>query len=294
MRASNQPAPVVVIPVYKHTLSNFEWISLNRTFKILGGHPILLLSPSGQLKAIDQAIKQKLPQACYAFHPVEDHWLDSVASYNHLMTTNEFYRHYVSYTHILIAQLDAYVFSDQLIHWCNAPWSYIGAPIYPQGCSYGEANCQAIGCGGFSLRKVGDFVHALDANSLLPIAQIIVDTVQGFSWKGTIAKLAKASQLLISGDYRLCQRYNHLHRLLGINEDVLFGRYAPKIYPWFQVADYQSACEFSLDRYIANDLRRIKSLPFGTHGWYSSDANLSFWKTLIPELAGVNLPVINT
>jgi hypothetical protein len=40
-------------------------------------------------------------------------WLN-VPAYNHLLLTPWFYDHYQGYSHLLIAQLDSYVFRDEL------------------------------------------------------------------------------------------------------------------------------------------------------------------------------------
>lgn len=62
-----------------------------------------------------------------------DHLFDGIQGYNELMLTDEFYARFAAYEFILIYQLDAFVFSDQLLHWCSRSYDYIGAPWFPPG-----------------------------------------------------------------------------------------------------------------------------------------------------------------
>jgi hypothetical protein len=97
-----------------------------------------LLVPSSLKAAVRSDLLESFVDATdVRFHQVEDAWLDSHRSYNQLMLTLDFYAHYESYSHMLIAQLDAYTFDNQLVEWCQMPFSYIGAPIYKIG-SYWE------------------------------------------------------------------------------------------------------------------------------------------------------------
>ena len=281
---ANSINPAIIIPVYQETLSKYEWISITRIFKVLSSYPIVLLSPQSKLQQIQRVISERLPYASYVFHSVDNHWLDSISSYNHLLLTRQFYEFYCSFTHILIAQLDSYVFRDELEKWCHGPWAYIGAPIYPAGACYGEMHCQSIGCGGFSLRNISSFLRAFDLNPRVITSKVIGETLSPYNWRGRLVKLIQAVKLLASKDIRIHQKRNSIQRLIGINEDVVFGRYLPQVLSDYLVPSYHDACLFSLDRYIEEDLQTLPDLPFGIHAWFRNPSTLKVWSKYILEL----------
>lgn len=47
------------------------------------------------------------------------------------MLEADFYRRFGKYKYMLIYQLDAFVFSDKLLDFCEMGYDYIGAPVYP-------------------------------------------------------------------------------------------------------------------------------------------------------------------
>lgn len=72
---------------------------------------------------------------------------------------------------MLIYQLDAYIFKDELDYWCNKSYDYIGAPWF-ENYSFHEKgfNLWKVGNGGFSLRKISWFIKVLSWK--LPVKKI--------------------------------------------------------------------------------------------------------------------------
>jgi hypothetical protein len=63
---------------------------------------------------------------------------------------------------MLIYQLDAWVFKDDLMKWCNKGYDYIGAPWFEDFGSYEKGKkLWRVGNGGFSLRKIKYFCKVL-------------------------------------------------------------------------------------------------------------------------------------
>ena len=62
-----------------------------------------------------------------------------------------FYEKFESYSYMLIYQLDAFVFKDTLIKFCNMGYAYIGAVVHNK---YWRAAGCSVGNGGLSLRKI--------------------------------------------------------------------------------------------------------------------------------------------
>ena len=278
--------PVVVIPLYKLELSALEWASFASITSVLALHPIAILAPRRLAPLLGDWLAARLDLAALhlQLHLVDDHWLADVPAYNHLMLQPWFYEHYQGYSHLLIAQLDSYVFRDELLLWCRQPYAYLGAPIYPEGAAYGEAGCQAVGCGGFSLRALAAFRQAFARNPRLVGLADLPSVIRGYNLRGAGVRLLRLLRLLLSGDCRLRQRHNLVQRRLGLNEDVIFGAVLPRLLPWFTVPDYATACRFCLDRYVERDLAAQAGLPFGAHGWFKNPAAVAAWRAHIPAL----------
>ncbi len=147
----------VVIPYYHSNLSEFEQISFQNCLNVLKNYPIILVVPAGMPA-------ENYPLAAGLLYvQVPDVWLDSVASYNRMMLSEEFYQRFIQYEYILIFQLDAFVFSDSLDAFIGSGYDYIGAP-WLKGWPYLknlEKGVWHVGNGGFSLRKVSSFLNVL-------------------------------------------------------------------------------------------------------------------------------------
>ena len=163
---------VVVIPYFHNSLSEIEQISFDQCNKILCEYERVLVIP------------QKLQNTVFSEHTVEvvpDEWLESIDSYNQMMVNAEFYRRFIKYDYLLIYQLDALVFSDRLLEFCNMGYDYIGAPwlsgrrkIYNFAREYFY-----VGNGGLSLRRVKTFINICETEKPQAIS-IPEDVFWGF------------------------------------------------------------------------------------------------------------------
>lgn len=156
----------VLIPVYKNELSMSELISLRQCKEILSRYPIILVVPE------TMNMENSELSGC----PVErfpEYFFDGIAGYNQLMLSKEFYRRFELYEYILIYQLDAFVFFDRLLSFCELEYDYIGAPWlggqrYIDGL---ERRYLYVGNGGFSLRKVKAFLEILNSENIKDISE---------------------------------------------------------------------------------------------------------------------------
>lgn len=261
MNTIKQPLarPCVAIPVYKEVLTEAEIRSLKQAAVIFSDTPTYLVcSPKLKIELYTQhfpLLKIKTFDASY---------FDSIEGYNRLMTSREFYSSFSSYTHLLIYQLDAYVFSNKLIEWSEKPYSYIGAPwLYYELSSIRQLHCvlpiwhrmrilkpfrsifsqkHLVGNGGFSLR-------------FIPIFESLSDTIEN--------------------DFEL----NKLRSRL--NEDIIWSIVAPEIDANFKVAPWKEALQFSFEvnSEIAFQLNKYQ-LPFGCHAW-EKHGYTTFWNKFI-------------
>ena len=244
----------IVIPIYKTTLLNFEIQSLNQCVKILGDHSIVFVHP----KSLDVSTINFDGRISSEKFP--DYYFKNVFGYNRLMLTDSFYERFTHSKYILIYQLDAYVFRDELLYWCSKDYDYIGAPWiatpnkgFKKLLSLFDSKKKKarseifykVGNGGFSLRKVSS--HIANANKL----------------KSVIEQNLKRSE----DDFR-------------IMEDVFWSS-VPKFDPSFLIPDYKEGLQFAFDRKpeLALKLNNNK-LPFGCHGFEKPKVK-RFWSRIM-------------
>src|SRR6266487_2982895 len=113
----------VVIPVYRPQMTAYEEISLNQCLKILGRYPLIFISPD------DLDMSSYLTRAPHAeVRTFASSHFQNLDAYDRLLLSKPFYDRFRDYRYILIYQLDAFVFSDQLEDWCARGFDYVGAP----------------------------------------------------------------------------------------------------------------------------------------------------------------------
>lgn len=153
---------VVVIPYYHNDLTEGEEISFQSCLSVLKNYPIVLVIPQ-------KISKESCPVGeNLSYEVVPDFWLESVASYNQMMLSKEFYIRFDKYEYMLVFQLDAFVFSDSLDWFCKLQYDYIGAPWlrgwkYLRDMNHGVWH---VGNGGFSLRKISAFINILNTQRI--------------------------------------------------------------------------------------------------------------------------------
>ncbi len=259
------PSVSVIIPIYKPEISEFEKLSIQQCFRILGKHEICFVAPENlDTKNYEEVIGEKL-NVKY-FDPI---YFRGISGYNQLMLSKAFYERFLNYEFILIYQPDCYVFRDELEYWCKQGYDYIGAPwlfeeyyklpilrrklIYlnnkynfyhnPEKLTREDIYLK-VGNGGFSLRRVKKFIKALDN---------------------------KYIELFKSND-----------NASVYNEDVFWSIIAKDI----KKPTLEIGSRFSLDPGARRGLAiNYNQLPFGCHAW---DRDINFWKQFI------NLETINS
>ena len=152
----------VAIIAYRSEPDNDELASLRQCFVTLGQHPLLLICPESL--QVDSYLREAaLAGVRLSLVRFSDHWFRSVSTYNKLMLSVDFYERLSMYEYLLIYQLDAWVFSDALDSWCARGYSYVGAPFFNDR----DELFPFAGNGGFSLRKVPDFLALLRGSATM-------------------------------------------------------------------------------------------------------------------------------
>jgi hypothetical protein len=250
---------VIVVPIYKKEIADYEKTSLLQCIRILGkSYPITFIT----YKSLDLSqYKSIIPKELVVnFTFFEESYFNDIRGYNELMLSANFYSCFLEYEYILIHQLDAFVFKDELSYWCNKNYDYVGAPWINPGWheealnyiyittgllkkskqkikEYKKNNSLMVGNGGFSLRKVKSFY------------------LISLSLRKKLRKWEK-------------------------NEDVFWSIVAPVKFPFFKIPNISTARAFAFEmnpqeQYLLNKM----NLPFGCHGFTKYD--IDFWKPFI-------------
>ena len=264
---------VVVIPIHSPNPSAYELISFKQCFAILGSHPIKILAP----KELDLAQYQSVVPSFETIF-IDSKWQSSITKYNKLKTSRFFYNLFKDYQFLLTYELDAFIFRDDLLLWCNKDYDYIGAPWFEDYIQEGLSN-KLIGVGnsGFSLRKI---------EPILKLLKYIYykNPLEYNNGKfGLLKVYTKTPFRWIMQKYSNVTGENYsIQKTFPYYEDIFFGTVAPKYAKDFKVASVEEAMRFSFELkpallYEFNN----NELPMGCHAWWRYA--LDFWKPHIEE-----------
>ncbi|TKT90848.1 DUF5672 family protein [Dyadobacter frigoris] len=251
----------VVIPIYKKGLSEFENISLTQCLKILSGYPIIAIKPES-LK-LDTILGQEQFDEILSF---EDSFFDGIQGYNKLMLSPDFYQKFLDFEFILIHQLDAFVFRDDLRFWTKQDYDYIGAPWLKR-----LANPDFVKELKTRLNtRYHIFVNTYENN--LPSDRQFDNMVGngGFSLR-RVRKLYDLSNKFETEILQYHKRHEH-----QFHEDVFWSIEVNRKIPNLRIPLYKKALLFSFENRPEQSLMHTSGrLPFGCHAW---DQHLDFWQ----------------
>ena len=268
MNTKSVPDCVIIIPVYQKNLSRPERASLVQVFRVLSAHSFVFIIPQGLDLSEYNDLIEKYDVSVQIVSFELDNFV-SVHSYSNLMLTTAFYEQFSTYDFMLIYQLDAWVFRDELAYWCAQGYDYIGAPWFENWHKANESsNFMPVGGnGGFSLRKIPTFIETL----AMPFPH------QQYVRKGRIKnKFLSGFFSKKEEDYTV----ETVFKKALTFEDYLFAKVAPTINLNFNVAPPEQALKFAFEA----QPRRLyemnsQKLPFGCHAFERYD--FDFWKDKI-------------
>jgi Protein of unknown function (DUF5672) len=260
---------IILIISHKARLTNFESISLRQCVKILGQYPIRLICPQG----LDVSEYQRhVPEIPIEF--IDERWQSTYAMFNALKVSPFLYEKFCGFEYILFYEPDAFVFSDQLLYWCDRGLDYIGAPWLEGLGALASDRIIGVGNGGFSLRKVSShlkFAKRFEVERLL---------LRGYREQlpEKIKYFCKSIEALFVGS-KIPSYYMGPFRY---HEDYFWSVRVAKRHPQFRIASIHDAISFSFEVNPQLLLQMNGNcLPFGCHGWFKRD--LPFWKPLIEQ-----------
>ncbi|MBE7170984.1 MAG: hypothetical protein INR73_10360 [Williamsia sp.] len=260
----------VLIIVYQNRLTDLEKISLQQCLKVLKNYPIRLVKPASLDLSDWPSDAAAVPSESFP-----DKYFKDIGAYSRLLISREFYKRFIQFEYILIYQLDAFVFKDNLHEWCSKGYDYIGAPWFENFSNdQPDASLVGVGNGGFSLRRVKAHLKVLHSFSYLnPPKENWKSRMKakprGIKW------LSEAAGFFLD----LWWRNNTFWLLNSFRgfEDQFWSLIVPRNFKWFRLAGIQEAIDFSIEMqprrvYAMNSYQ----LPFGCHAWWKYD--FAFWR----------------
>jgi hypothetical protein len=268
----------VVIPIYKSELSSQEQASLKQCFEILGAHPLFFVVPESlDIEALDM-------EGDVTIVKFKNDFFKGITGYNRLLLSPVFYKAFRIFEYILIYQLDAFVFKDELKYWCNKNYDYIGAPTsFPIEYLANESAKMMVGNGGFSLRKTKSFIKALTKFKRLTLKRGDPDFPLPEKSNNCFVysiKLFLKKAGYNNNNFSLLKSFQQRN---SFHEDFFWSIYAPKIWSNFIIPSVEEASKFALEREAEVFYHRNnEQLPFGCHAAYKYEP--AFWKQHIKYL----------
>lgn len=268
----------VVIPVYKEfgKLTASEMLSLMQIRSVLSTRDLFFIYP--QFVSIKEYLQVFLPLKVTPVL-IEDKYFGNHKRANKLCVNPDLYINFTAYEYMLLHELDAYVFSDQLDYWCSQGLDFVGAPWFA---GYHKPKLPlrfiGVGNGGFSLRKVKSFLDISHNRSFVNLHRSMKHVYDFL--KGDNHKMIR--------QFLLINSFLKIIRVLAGHEDEFWGLTVPKFYKWFKVAVPHQAMRFSFE-VMPRELFRLNNneLPFGCHGWEKYDP--VFWESYIHADFGMKL-----
>lgn len=257
----------VVIPVYKAHPTEFELSSFIQCLKILYKYKIYLIC-SKTLNVTSYTSLVHSNNINISIIHFNEKYFNSMAGYNSLMQSLILYFKFLSHKHILIYQLDSWVFRDELDLWVSQKYDYIGAPWF-QGWHNADEHSKIIGVGngGFSLRRTKSFIKLYFITILYKYLGKAIFLKSKFKFLNTDSPLFRSNDKI------------EVIRRKEINEDLYIFNLS-ECFKWFKIAPFNEAIKFSFEAnpeilHAENGYR----LPFGCHAW--ERYNYTFWKQFI-------------
>lgn len=270
----------VLIPIYKTIPDLNEEISFKQCLKILYKHPICIFTYKG-LDISFYTKKLDNDKITYWIEYFDKKYFEDIQGYNRLMMSFHYYNRFKEFVYILIYQLDAYVFRDELEYWCRKEYDYIGAPWFENyGTHENNNNLWAVGNGGFSLRRIDTFLNVLKFKKpLYPCSELNKIYPKGKNLNSRILRFIKI--LIKSCGYKNNSYY--FSKQFIENEDAFWSIFLQKSRRPIKIPKYEEAIQFSFEKspqflFEIND----NKLPFGCHAWAKYDFD-NFWKKFIIE-----------
>jgi hypothetical protein len=250
---------------------------LTRDERISFQHMTYYLKTYDKYLVVPDSLNITLPEC--SLKRFGDEYFGSVAANTRLLLSENFYASFREYQYILIYHLDALVFSDQLLAWCDTELDYIGPPWIPCPDSPWVTEPR-VGNGGLSLRKIESFLKVFRSGVYWMDPEVYwqkqsVGMPMYLRMLNLPRKFAKRFSCLNNARREMAQW--HLRPDGTKNEDHFWSDRAKHYVPEFKVASVEVGLQFAFEvaPRLCYDMNHGQ-LPFGCHAWPRYDR--AFWE----------------
>lgn len=258
---------VVVIPLYESKPDLWQQKSFAQCCKVLGKHRICIVTHGGvDIKEYQNIASQygvNINKECF-----DATFFASIAGYNLLMLDKSFYQRFSCYQYLLIYQLDAWVFRDELDYWCDMGYDYIGAPWIEEK-DEGNIVFAGVGNGGFSLRRIQHFIDVLGYNGPVRDASQL-------ALKPSLKN--KLYEFLYSNGYQ--NTISYYKKDPTLYEDIFLSIFLSNTKLRAKMPDAKTAARFAFEKRPSYLYSLTEQLPFGCHAWRKYEYE-EFWENYI-------------
>jgi hypothetical protein len=271
----------IIIPIYKDKLSEYEIKSLKQCCIILGKYPIFFVTHNKLDCKIYNTICDEI-NVVYRYEYFNKIYFSDILCYNALLLSKYFYTRFNNYEYMLIYQLDAYVFKNELEYWCKKGYDYIGAPwlrLNTLKTTPVFYDPPIVGNGGFSLRNVKRFMELYNKKictiSFINLFKSFYNKISLRSRKNIIYFIPR---FFLRPLLKILRFVFFKYSELDNNEDVVWSNLFQKK---GKVPSEMEAMQFSFENF-PEYLYQLNNntLPFGCHEWYNYH-NYSFYNYFI-------------
>lgn len=262
---SRKKKVVIIIPTHRPTLTKSDEISLAHLKKYLSKFDTFFVIPK-------RLSSKSFLKRGYRVKKVNNNFFGTPRKVNESFLNKEFFKYFSEYEYMLVYQLDALIFSNQLGKWLNSGYDFIAAPWFNPligRLSNKKGNPVSGGNGGFSLRNIQKSIEVLDR-----VNKSATRTSSNFRVRVFWFVLA----LLTGKSHKIW--LNAPATNYPFHEDGFWSYEAPKYLPNFKVAPFKIALNFSFERFPRKCFElNHRKLPFGCHAWERYDKE--FWKPFL-------------
>lgn len=268
------PTCVILIPIYKSIPDHNEFVSFSQCLRVLFNHPMCIVTYNDlNIEYYSKLLIES--KIVFSVEYFDRFFFKSLSGYNRLLLSQSFYSRFKQFDFMLIHQLDAYVFRDELLEWCGKEYDFIGAPLIGHYTDTTFSNNFVVGNGGFSLRKTNTFINAFELKTNLLSAKEIINRYEVF-----IKPWARIP-LLILMLFGFRNTLYYFARNWEYNEDDFWCQFLYNTNYLILKPSPEQVLKFAFERFPSNLFEITNELPFGCHGWEKYEYE-TFWKAYIP------------
>lgn len=153
----------VVVPFYLYNPNRVEKAAFDNIYHTLSAHDIIVVKPHSldfRHLLVDYPLLK--------IESFDESYFQGHNAFNRFMLADEFYERFQDYEYILWAKLDCYIFSDQLLNFCDKGYDYMSAPQVKKQSFFSKLfnnqnplEGKLEGCESIALRKVASHRAAL-------------------------------------------------------------------------------------------------------------------------------------